>query len=138
MLVCCSDPPRDRYGSSAAGPLRAESCRTVASTPIWKCEAHADNHDDTERTLSRPLADTRPRHVKCGARRRASRCRLVRSRPLASPGLLKECEARWSDFSIDPDIRVARTLPARIYSDPSAFEAQRDRVFARTWQYAAH
>ncbi len=41
-------------------------------------------------------------------------------------------------FTIDPDIRVARTLPARIYSDPSSFQTQRDRVFTRTWQYAAH
>ena len=41
-------------------------------------------------------------------------------------------------FEIDPDIRVARTLPARVYSDPELFRAQRDRVFARTWQYAGH
>ena len=40
-------------------------------------------------------------------------------------------------FDIAPDIRVARTLPARVYSDPEVFRAQRDRVFARTWQYAA-
>ncbi|MDP9253153.1 MAG: aromatic ring-hydroxylating dioxygenase subunit alpha [Chloroflexota bacterium] len=43
-----------------------------------------------------------------------------------------------ADFDIDPDIRVAKTLPARVYSDPMLFRAQRDRVFARTWQYAAH
>ncbi len=42
------------------------------------------------------------------------------------------------DFDIDPDIRVAKTLPARVYSDPALFRAQRERVFARTWQYAAH
>src|SRR5256712_1363017 len=41
-------------------------------------------------------------------------------------------------FTIDPDIRVARTLPARVYSDPTLFRAQQSRVFARTWQYAAH
>ena len=41
-------------------------------------------------------------------------------------------------FEIYPDIRVARTLPARVYSDPDLFRAQRDRVFARTWHYAAH
>jgi choline monooxygenase len=40
-------------------------------------------------------------------------------------------------FEIDPDIRVAKTLPARVYSDPDLFRQQRDRVFARTWQYAA-
>jgi choline monooxygenase len=41
-------------------------------------------------------------------------------------------------FEIDPDIRVAETLPARMYSDPGVFRVQRDRVFARTWQYAGH
>jgi choline monooxygenase len=39
-------------------------------------------------------------------------------------------------FEIDRDIRVARTLPARVYSDPELFRVQRDRIFARTWQYA--
>ena len=41
-------------------------------------------------------------------------------------------------FTIDADIRVARTMPARVYSDPHIFRAQRDVVFARTWHYAAH
>jgi choline monooxygenase len=41
-------------------------------------------------------------------------------------------------FTIEADIRVAHTLPARVYSDPTLFGAQRERVFARTWQYAAH
>src|SRR2546422_43109 len=35
-------------------------------------------------------------------------------------------------FEIDPDIRLARTLPARVYSDPELFRAQRASVFART------
>jgi choline monooxygenase len=39
-------------------------------------------------------------------------------------------------FEIDRDIRIAKTLPARVYSDPDLFRAQRDRIFARTWQYA--
>jgi choline monooxygenase len=39
-------------------------------------------------------------------------------------------------FEIDSDIRVARTLPARVYSDPEIFRLQRERVFARTWHYA--
>src|SRR5712692_5236928 len=30
-------------------------------------------------------------------------------------------------FEIDPDIRLARTLPARVYSDPDLFGAQRAR-----------
>src|SRR5436190_2274192 len=41
-------------------------------------------------------------------------------------------------FEIDPDIRVARTLPARVYSDPEIFRLQHDRLFARTWHYAGH
>jgi phenylpropionate dioxygenase-like ring-hydroxylating dioxygenase large terminal subunit len=41
-------------------------------------------------------------------------------------------------FEIDADIRVARTLPARVYSDPEIFRLQRERVFARSWQYAGH
>ncbi len=41
-------------------------------------------------------------------------------------------------FEIDPDIRVARTLPARVYSDPEIFRMQRERLFARTWHYAGH
>ena len=47
-------------------------------------------------------------------------------------------ESQHERFTIDADIRVARTLPARVYSDPAIFRAQRDQVFARTWQYAAH
>ncbi len=45
---------------------------------------------------------------------------------------------RDADFAIDQDIRVAKTLPARVYSDPALFRAQQVRVFGRTWQYAAH
>jgi choline monooxygenase len=41
-------------------------------------------------------------------------------------------------FGIDPDIRTAATLPARVYSDPALFHLQQERVFARTWQYAGH
>ena len=29
-------------------------------------------------------------------------------------------------------------LLARVHSDPTLFRAQQSRVFARTWQYAAH
>jgi choline monooxygenase len=35
---------------------------------------------------------------------------------------------------IDPDIRVARTLPGWCYRDPAFFEACRERVLARSWQ----
>lgn len=38
-------------------------------------------------------------------------------------------------FSIDPDIRRARTLPARFYLDDAVFAALRERVFARSWQW---
>jgi choline monooxygenase len=38
---------------------------------------------------------------------------------------------------IDADIRVSSTLPGSVYSDPRYFELQQDRVFARSWQYAA-
>src|SRR4051812_43968665 len=40
------------------------------------------------------------------------------------------------EFEIDKDIRRASTLPARVYSDPAYFELQKERVFARSWQYA--
>lgn len=47
--------------------------------------------------------------------------------------------ARMPDlrFDIDPDITVARTLPARFYSDPAVFASLRERLFARSWQLAA-
>jgi choline monooxygenase len=38
---------------------------------------------------------------------------------------------------IDPDIRAASTLPAKVYSDPGYFALQQERVFAKSWQYAA-
>ncbi|HEV2010359.1 MAG TPA: aromatic ring-hydroxylating dioxygenase subunit alpha [Candidatus Limnocylindria bacterium] len=41
-------------------------------------------------------------------------------------------------FVIDPDIRIAATLPARVYSEPGVFRLQQERIFARTWQYAGH
>lgn len=37
-------------------------------------------------------------------------------------------------FDIDPDIRVAETLPARFYTDDLLFELSKERIFARTWQ----
>ena len=38
---------------------------------------------------------------------------------------------------IDADIRAASTLPAKVYSDPGYFALQQDRVFAKSWQFAA-
>jgi choline monooxygenase len=40
-------------------------------------------------------------------------------------------------IEIDEDIRVSSTLPGSVYSDPDYLAVQKDRVFARTWQYAA-
>lgn len=40
-------------------------------------------------------------------------------------------------FTIDSDIRTAKTLPADVYHDPEVFALQKERVFARTWQFVA-
>ncbi len=40
-------------------------------------------------------------------------------------------------IDIDEDIRKAATLPARVYSDPALYALQKERVFARSWQFAA-
>ena len=42
---------------------------------------------------------------------------------------------RLANVSIDPDIRRAHTLPAWIYSDPEVHALQKERVFARSWQW---
>ena len=39
-------------------------------------------------------------------------------------------------FEIDPDIRKAKTLPSEFYTDPTFFELSKERIFARTWQFA--
>jgi len=35
---------------------------------------------------------------------------------------------------IDADIARAWTLPARLYTDPAVFHAEKEKIFARTWQ----
>ncbi len=40
-----------------------------------------------------------------------------------------------TSFHVDADIRRAKTIPSRIYSDPAVYEAARERVFARSWQF---
>ena len=40
------------------------------------------------------------------------------------------------DFSVDPDVARAFTLPGRLYTDPGVLELERLRVFQTTWQYA--
>jgi choline monooxygenase len=39
------------------------------------------------------------------------------------------------ELEIDKDIRRASTLPGWVYTDPQYFELQKDRVFARSWQW---
>jgi choline monooxygenase len=38
-------------------------------------------------------------------------------------------------FDVHPDVARAWTLPKRFYIDPAVFEACKDRVFARSWQF---
>ena len=45
--------------------------------------------------------------------------------------------AQLPRIEIDEDIRVASTLSGSVYSDPAYYRLQQDRVFARSWQYAA-
>lgn len=40
-----------------------------------------------------------------------------------------------SDFTVDSDIRRAWTLPSAFYFDASVFEAAKERIFARSWQW---
>jgi choline monooxygenase len=40
------------------------------------------------------------------------------------------------DWTIEEDIRRAATLPAEAYRDPALFALARERVFARSWQWA--
>lgn len=39
-------------------------------------------------------------------------------------------------FDIDPDICKARTISAEFYSSEEMFELSKERIFARTWQFA--
>lgn len=38
--------------------------------------------------------------------------------------------------TVDADIRKAKTLPVDFYLDPEYFELSKERIFARTWQFA--
>src|SRR5438132_14232800 len=40
------------------------------------------------------------------------------------------------DFAVDADIARAWTLPAALYTDAAVYEAERERMFARTFQLA--
>lgn len=39
------------------------------------------------------------------------------------------------EFHIDEDIRKAETLPGRLYHAPEFYDAAKERIFARSWQY---
>lgn len=39
-------------------------------------------------------------------------------------------------FSIDPDIRRAKTLPSWFYTDEDLFQRSKEKIFARSWQFA--
>jgi choline monooxygenase len=41
-------------------------------------------------------------------------------------------------FQIDPDIARAWTLPSHLYADAATFTAEKEKIFARTWQVAGH
>ena len=41
-----------------------------------------------------------------------------------------------TSFTIDPDIRKAKTLASDFYTEPSFFELSKEKIFARTWQFA--
>ena len=38
-------------------------------------------------------------------------------------------------FEIDPDIKKARTLSSDFYTDAAYFEASKEKIFARAWQF---
>ena len=40
------------------------------------------------------------------------------------------------DYNFQPDLSIASTTPARWYTDPAILEAERHRVFSRSWQPA--
>jgi choline monooxygenase len=42
------------------------------------------------------------------------------------------------NLSIESDIAKAWTLPATLYTDPSVFAEEKEKIFARTWQVVGH
>jgi choline monooxygenase len=41
-------------------------------------------------------------------------------------------------FEVDADIRKAKTLASDFYTDPGFFDASKERIFARSWQFLCH
>src|SRR5215470_6568111 len=39
---------------------------------------------------------------------------------------------------VDPNIARAWTLPASVYTDPSVFAEEKEKIYARTWQVVGH
>jgi len=44
----------------------------------------------------------------------------------------------FDSFQIDPNIAKAWTLPSSLYTGASVFAAEKERIFARTWQVVGH
>jgi choline monooxygenase len=44
----------------------------------------------------------------------------------------------FDSFQIDPDVAKAWTLPSFLYTDESVFAAEKEKIFARTWQVVGH
>src|SRR6202162_1345670 len=45
---------------------------------------------------------------------------------------------RYADPAIASALERVDTLPARWYVDPDVFQAEKERIFHRTWQYVGH
>ncbi len=54
-----------------------------------------------------------------------------------SPPTTYTARVALAQFTIDPDIARAQTLPAPVYTDPACYELARSAVFRRSWQFIA-
>jgi choline monooxygenase len=46
-------------------------------------------------------------------------------------------QADIDDFTFEPDLALARTIPAGWYTDPGMLELEQEKIFRRTWQFAS-
>jgi choline monooxygenase len=44
----------------------------------------------------------------------------------------------YDSLHVESDIARAWTLPAHLYTDPATFAAEKEKIFARTWQVVGH
>jgi choline monooxygenase len=44
----------------------------------------------------------------------------------------------FESLQIDSDVARAWTLPSNLYTDPAAFAAEKEKIFARSWQVVGH